>query len=54
MKLPEQAVREFQIAWLTATGEEISYEQAEIESQSFVTLYIKLIEQLPAHNQKTL
>lgn len=43
MKLPDQAVREFQAAWLALFGEEISFEKADMEANSLLVLHSALI-----------
>ena len=43
MKLQPAAVTEFQVAWKEAFGEEISYEDAEMEARSLLKMYSDLL-----------
>jgi len=40
MKLPDQAIREFQAAWLASFGEDISPERAEMEANALLQLHV--------------
>lgn len=42
MKLPDQAISEFQAAWLASFTEEISVERAEMEADKLLQLHVIL------------
>ncbi len=45
MKLPEQAIREFQAAWFTSFGEEITTVKAEMEGTQLLNTFNFLLNQ---------
>ncbi len=52
MKLPEQAVREFQAAWQASFGEEIAYEEAEAKGRNLIQIHDELIRIALRRSQK--
>jgi hypothetical protein len=52
MKLPSDAIQQFQTAWLASFGEEISWEEAEIEAQKLLALHGRLLERINSQRIK--
>ncbi len=44
-KLPDQAIKEFQVAWSSAFGEELTFEQAEAKALHLLTIHSMSINQ---------